>query len=49
MTGRWIFKDEFQLLLRLGGFSRWECYGTPERDTLEVGLDDVHSYWIAYK
>jgi SAM-dependent methyltransferase len=49
MTGRWIFKDEFQLLLRVAGFSRWECYGTPERDPLEVGLDDVHSYWIAHK
>lgn len=49
MTGRWIFKDEFQLLLRVAGFNRWECYGSPERDPLEVGLDDVHSYWIAYR
>jgi SAM-dependent methyltransferase len=49
MTGRWIFKEEFQLLLRLGGFERWECFGTPEGDPLEVGLDDGHSYWIAYK
>ncbi len=49
MTGRWIFKDEFQLLLRLGGFERWEVFATPERDTLDIGPDTVHSYWIAYK
>lgn len=49
MTGRWIFKEEFQLLLRLAGFDRWEVFGTPERDPLEIGLDDVHSYWIAHK
>lgn len=48
MTGRWIFKEEFQLLLRLGGFERWECFGTPDGDALVVGLDDIHSYWIAH-
>ncbi|HEX6386760.1 MAG TPA: class I SAM-dependent methyltransferase [Anaerolineae bacterium] len=47
MTARWIFKDEFQLLLRLGGFERWQYFGTPERDPLEIGLEDTHSYWIA--
>lgn len=49
MTGRWIFKDEFQLLLRLGGFQRWEVFGTPEGDPLEVRLEETHSYWILYK
>jgi SAM-dependent methyltransferase len=49
MTGRWIFKDEFQLLLRLAGFDHWEFFGTPERDPLEIGLEEIHSYWIAYK
>lgn len=48
MTGRWIFKEEFQLLLRLAGFSRWEVYGTPEGDPLELGLEEAQSYWIAY-
>jgi SAM-dependent methyltransferase len=48
MTGRWIFKEEFQLLLRLGGFARWEVFGTPERDPLELGLREAQSYWIAY-
>jgi len=49
MTGRWILKDEFQLLLRVAGFNRWECFGSPERDPLIIGLDDIHSYWVAYR
>jgi SAM-dependent methyltransferase len=46
MTGRWIFKEEFQLLLRLAGFDHWEAFRTPERDPLEVGVEGTHSYWI---
>ena len=49
MTSRWILKEEFQLLLRLGGFQRWESFSTPGRDPLEIGLEDAQSYWIAYK
>lgn len=49
MTGRWIFKAEFQLLLRLAGFAHWEFFGTPEGTPLEIGLDEVQSYWIVYK
>jgi SAM-dependent methyltransferase len=49
MTARWIFKAEFQLLLRLAGFDHWESFGTPEGAALEFGLDDTHSYWIVYK
>jgi SAM-dependent methyltransferase len=49
MTGRWIFKEEFQLLLRLAGFDRWESFRTPERDPLEVGVEGTHSYWIVHK
>jgi SAM-dependent methyltransferase len=49
ITSRWIFKDELQLLLRLAGFECWECFSTPERDPLEIGLEEIHSYWIAYK
>jgi SAM-dependent methyltransferase len=49
MTARYIFKDEFQLLLRLAGFKRWEYWGTPERDLLQTGLDGCKSYWAAYK
>jgi SAM-dependent methyltransferase len=49
MTSRWIFKDEFQLLLRLAGFKHWEYFGTPERDPLEIRLEEIRSYWIVYK
>ena len=49
MTGRWIFKDEFQLLLRVAGFERWECYATPELDPLQTGLEETFSYWIVPK
>ncbi|HMN31555.1 MAG TPA: hypothetical protein PKE45_25625, partial [Caldilineaceae bacterium] len=49
MTGRWIFKEEFQLLLRLAGFQRWECFGSPEGGPLEIGVEEVQSYWVAYK
>lgn len=48
MNGRWLFKEEFQLLLRLGGFSRWEVYGTPDGDPLQLGLEEAQSYWIVY-
>jgi SAM-dependent methyltransferase len=49
MTGRWIYKSEFQLLLRLAGFTRWECFGSPKGAPLEIGLDEVFSYWVAWK
>lgn len=49
MTARWLFRDEFQLLLQLAGFTDWEYFATPERDPLVVGLDEIQSYWIAYK
>ncbi len=49
MTARWLFKDEFQLLLRLAGFEHWEFFGSPERAPLEIGRAEVQSYWIAYK
>ena len=49
MTSRWIFKEEFQLLLRLAGFSHWESFRTPERDPLEIGAEGTHSYWIVRK
>jgi hypothetical protein len=49
ITSRYIFKEEFQLLLRLAGFIRWENWSTPQRDPLQTGLDGTHSYWVAYK
>lgn len=49
MNGRWIFKAEFQLLLRLAGFEQWQSFSTPELDPLETGREETQSYWIAYK
>jgi SAM-dependent methyltransferase len=49
MTSRYIFKEEFQLLLRLAGFAHWEAYSTPERAPLKVGLQETYSYWIGEK
>jgi SAM-dependent methyltransferase len=49
MTGRWIFKEEFQLLLRLANFERWKCFSTPEGDPLIAGREESFSYWIAEK
>jgi SAM-dependent methyltransferase len=49
MTGRWIFKAEFQLLLRLAGFEGWESFSTPERDPLEIGPEETQSYWVVHK
>jgi SAM-dependent methyltransferase len=49
MTGRWIFKEEFQLLLRLANFTQWKCFGTPEGNPLITGREEAFSYWIAEK
>jgi SAM-dependent methyltransferase len=49
MHGRWMFKDEFQLLLRLAGFTRWVCYGSPAGDHFHAGPDAQPSYWIIDK
>jgi SAM-dependent methyltransferase len=49
MISRWIFKEEFQLLLRMAGFGHWEAFRTPERDPLEIGVEGTHSYWIIRK
>lgn len=49
MHGRWIFKEEWCLLLRIGGFTRWQCFGPSAHDLLAVGPDGQHSYWIIEK
>jgi hypothetical protein len=45
MMARWIFKEEFVLLLRLAGFADWTCFSTPESDPLELGPENQQSYW----
>jgi SAM-dependent methyltransferase len=49
MTARWIFKDEFTLLLQLAGFTRWAYFGTPDGEELNLGPEDQHSYWVVEK
>jgi|RhiMetdeSRZDD1v2_1073273.scaffolds.fasta_scaffold709639_1 SAM-dependent methyltransferase len=49
MTARWIFKEEFVLLLRLAGFGHWAYFSTPEGDPLELGPQEQQSYWIIDK
>jgi hypothetical protein len=49
MISRWIFKEEFTLLLRLAGFTRWRYYSTPEDAPLDLGPEDQYSYWIVEK
>ncbi len=49
MTGRWVFKGEFQLLLQLAGFKRWDAWGTLDGGPLVIALEETSSFWIAYK
>jgi hypothetical protein len=49
MTARWIFKEEFMLLLRLAGFVRWAYFSTPEGDGLDLGPEEQQSYWVVDK
>jgi len=44
MTVRWIFKEEFQLLLRLAGFEEWTLYG--DFDKSEFGETSKELIWI---
>ena len=47
MPMRWIFKEEFQLLLRLSGFSRWEVYGSFSKKPFKGS--DGEMIWKAWK
>ena len=49
MTARWIFQDEFQLLLRLAGSEHWKASGSPDGAPLITGLDETYSYWVVQK
>ncbi len=49
MQARWIYKEEFQLLLRLGGFDQWELYGSYDGKPY-VGSEHMgDTYWMATK
>ena len=51
MTARWMYKEEFQLLLRLTGFERWSLYGScdgrPFPDAGETNDRRAIAYWVA--
>ena len=51
MTSRWIYKEEFQLLLRMAGFERWSLYGScdgrPFPDPEETNDRRAIAYWVA--
>jgi SAM-dependent methyltransferase len=49
MAGRWIFREELQLLLRLAGFTRWQAFRSPEGEALVMGPDERYSYWVVEK
>lgn len=43
---RWVYRFEFELLLRVAGFARYEVFGGFEREPL--ARDDQEMVWIAY-
>lgn len=49
MNGRWMFKEEFQLLLRLAGFARWAYFGSPMGGQFDLGPNEQQSYWVVDK
>ncbi len=49
MQARWIHKEEFKLLLRLGGFDKWELYGSYDGKPY-VGSEHMgDTYWMVTK
>ena len=49
MQARWIHKEEFQLLLRLGGFRRWEVFGSHNGEPYVASEHMGDTYWTATK
>jgi len=47
MTVRWIYREEFKLLLRLAGFEKWELYGDFDRSAFNSDSDEM--IWVAQK
>jgi len=45
MALRWVFKEEFQLLLRIAGFRAWTLYGDFDRSEFDRGATEL--VWIA--
>jgi hypothetical protein len=49
MQARWIFTEEFESLLRMSGFVRWELYGSPDCEPYVASAQTVNTYWSASK
>ena len=49
MQARWIHKEEFQLLLRLGGFDQWELYGSYDGNPYVASEHMGDTYWMVTK
>lgn len=47
MKVRWIYQEEFKLLLRLAGFAKWELYGDFEKSAFTS--DSSEMIWVAEK
>jgi hypothetical protein len=47
MRVRWIYREEFKLLLRLAGFVKWDLYG--DFDKSEFNSDSSEMIWFAKK
>jgi len=46
---RWIYKEEFQLLLRLAGFEKWQLFGSHDGKPYVGSSDLTLTYWIVEK
>ena len=46
MRGRWIYTEEFKLLLRLAGFSKWQLFGSHDGQPYKGGKEMTLAYWI---
>lgn len=49
MQARWIHTEEFQLLLQLGGFDRWELHGSHDGEPYVGSPQITNTYWCATK
>lgn len=49
MQARWIYPAEFQLLLRLAGFERWELYGSHDCGPYIGSQNETGTYWVVTK
>ena len=47
---RYTYPSEFELLLRLAGFQRWEVYGSPDcTQPFELSTENTMGFWVVRK